>query len=134
MNATDIEKPDRLDIFKQQFPRVFHNADLPFGLECSAGWDPLIATLCTQIDHILRQAPGASIQIRQIKEKFGALRFYYGTSGLDEARTQVLRELVSRAERNSQELCENCGRPRQSRRNDWILTLCDACAQAKGYR
>lgn len=132
MDATDIEKPKRLDIFKQQFPRVFHNADLPFGLECSAGWDPLITTLCTHIDHILRQAPGASIQIRQIKEKFGALRFYYGTSGLDEARAQALRELVTRAERDSTQMCEDCGKPGRSRNSGWILTLCDACALAKG--
>lgn len=67
---------------------------------------------------------------KQIKEKFGTLRFYY--SGGDE----YIRGLVSMADSMSSVICEACGSPGKSRSTEkqrWVLVLCDKHAVERGY-
>jgi|TARA_B000000609_G_C24030783_1_gene270491 hypothetical protein len=46
-------------------------------LEIPECWYPLVDTLCSQIQSHLIQTPDAChVQVVQIKEKFGGLRFY----------------------------------------------------------
>lgn len=60
---------------------------------------------------------------RQVKEKFGGLRFYAG--GISSA----MREFIDEAEKESFRTCEDCGAPGQTYRADgWILTRCELCA------
>lgn len=59
------------------------------------------------------------IQIQQIKEKFGGLRFYY--QGGDEH----IAGMVSMAETWASRTCEKCGNKGHSRSGGWIRTLCD---------
>ena len=59
------------------------------------------------------------VQVRQIKEKFGGLRFYY--DGGDE---QVF-GMVRMAESWASTICEQCGEPGKLRGGGWIQTLCD---------
>ena len=61
----------------------------------------------------------AQVTVDQVKEKFGALRFYY-TGGDDE-----ISGMVRMAESMSVLTCETCGKPGEQRFGGWIRTLCD---------
>jgi hypothetical protein len=108
-----------------------------FQVECGDGWkclyQPLI-DLCNLY----------GMQVLQVKEKFGGLRFYFhgvGPNGLD------IYELVSAAEEASYHICEECGEGGQagydsakgeilykattggSKTSSWIRTLCEPCRE-----
>jgi hypothetical protein len=59
------------------------------------------------------------IEIQQIKEKFGGLRFYY-QGGDDE-----ISGMVRMAEAWAYHSCETCGNKGERRSGGWIRTLCD---------
>lgn len=79
-----------------------------WGLECGNGWYELIDALCAQIDQHLQacfdEGDRFNVKVVQVKEKFGALRFY--TAGEDE----FISGLIWMAEGLSGVLCETCGR------------------------
>lgn len=60
------------------------------------------------------------VVIEQVKEKFGALRFYY--TGGDEA----IDGMVRMAESMSSVTCETCGAPGTTLGKGWLKTRCDA--------
>jgi hypothetical protein len=62
---------------------------------------------------------------RQIKEKFGTLRFYY------DGGNDYIRGLESMADSMSARICETCGKPGKRTTGGWIKTLCDEHAQEK---
>ena len=68
------------------------------------------------------------VRIRQVKEKFGTLRFYY--YGGDE----YISGLVDMAEGMSARTCEECGAPGAIRTGGWIKTLCDKHAEERGLK
>jgi hypothetical protein len=76
----------------------------------------------------LKPVPEACPQVvaRQVKEKFGTLRFYY-TGGDD-----VVRGIERMAEGMSAVMCEKCGAPGKPRQGGWIRTLCDEHAAEAG--
>lgn len=59
------------------------------------------------------------LDILQIKEKFGTLRFYY------KPYDEKFNKLVSDAEHKTAHLCEWCGAPGIRRPLAWVKTLCD---------
>ncbi len=59
------------------------------------------------------------VQIDQIKEKFGSLRYYY--TGGDE----YIAGMVDLVEELSTRICERCGKPGKIRTGGWLKTLCD---------
>lgn len=59
------------------------------------------------------------VYVRQIKEKFGGLRFYY-----DGGDDQIY-GMVRMAETWAAYSCEECGAPGDRRSGGWIKTLCD---------
>lgn len=65
------------------------------------------------------------VVVNQVKEKFGALRFYY-TGGDDN-----IYGMVRMAESMSEVTCEECGSPGESRGGGWVRTLCDTHAKVK---
>ena len=82
----------------------------------------------TQIDEALedpepqlRTVPAAvhQVVVRQVKEKFGTLRFYYdgGDDKID--------GMVRMAESMSAVICEQCGAPGTVGGSRWISTLCE---------
>jgi ribosomal protein L37AE/L43A len=60
-------------------------------------------------------------QACQVKSKFGGLRFYMTHS------TDKMEDLIRKAERRSETICEKCGQPGKMRDGGWIWTLCDEC-------
>jgi hypothetical protein len=107
-------------LFRGAFP------DIPSYL--SPGWYRLVDQLCSDIEASLGDAC-AAFRIRQIKEKFGGLRFYYSLQGANDLPTGVgngVRDLVQKAEADSKTLCEQCGaRSKLHDLEGWLVTLCE---------
>lgn len=114
----------------EQFPLMF--AGRYGGFATGSGWWPMIETLCTNIQsHIdwnnnmaekypdMKYKSIKQVQVAQIKEKFGTLRFYY------DGGNDIIAGMVSMAESLSGQICEECGDKGERRSGGWIRTLCD---------
>jgi len=107
---------------EETYPKMFSQ---PYGgVAVSAGWWPIIESLCSNIqNHIdwrVKQGQDISqVEVNQIKEKFGGLRFYY-SGGDDE-----ISGMVRMAEAWADVACEECGAFGKRRSGGWIRTLCD---------
>lgn len=126
-----------------------------YGCECGDGWFELIQELCQRITNVYKfeGIDDIDIEILQIKEKFGKLRFYYrhfGDSNTIQAidflgvgplrlsppsdeeceYKKKISELVHSYEEWSSHICEKCG-GRGALRTDfvWKKTLCEDCYQ-----
>lgn len=101
---------------------------MPWGFEHGDGWCELIETLCARLDTILQEEPGALIKVKQVKEKFGGLRFYYNLSGASDELADGIRQAVELAAQASSHICERCGRPGSVETNaGWLSALCANC-------
>jgi hypothetical protein len=125
----------------EKFPRYFGEGKHYGGFAIGAGWYPIIESLMIQIHHYTKwkrnmrardlknvRAGDVSIavtpkvnwiEVNQIKEKFGCLRFYY-SGGDDE-----ISGMVRMAEVWADHSCETCGERGKRRSGGWIRTLCD---------
>ena len=131
MTRSFIFNPDHLEKLRKTYPRLFKEADMPWGFDHGFGWDSIIESLCGRIDAIMQEVPEASITIKQIKQKLGGLRFYYALQGVDEMRTQAICSAAKLARAESELTCERCGSPGYLRHtNSGMLTLCHSCNDA----
>lgn len=116
----------------EKYPDMFKN---PYGgIGVGEGWWPIVESLCSNIQHHINSRKKQNewcvkngkevdpevpqVEVAQIKEKFGGLRFYY--DGGD----QVIRGMVTMAEAWASASCEVCGAPGESGGKGWIKTLC----------
>jgi Mor family transcriptional regulator len=104
------------------YPKMF--AGKYGGFAVGAGWYPILEVLCaniqSHIDWRVKQGKDiAQVEVNQIKEKFGGLRFYY-SGGDDE-----ISGMVRMAEAWADIACEECGAAGKRRSGGWIRTLCD---------
>ena len=134
------------NLFRGKPPRVF--SFLP------DGWYTLADSLCADIETELGVESSSPFEVRQIKSKFGGLRFYFrfgrfeelhvdfqtisgerqsvalarsDSAGMTEER---LRRLVSAACAASESICEVCGAAARTRNiGGWYATLCDVHAR-----
>lgn len=95
-----------------------------FGVEHREGWDKLLIPIFEYIEKYNSEHEDV-IDILQIKEKFGGLRFYTNKY------TPDLRNLISTAEELSFKTCEICGKPGETSGTGWISTLCKECLNNK---
>lgn len=96
-----------------------------FGFSCGDGWYSLIRELSEKIEGYNGKNPDSPIVAVQVKEKFGALRFY-----VDHSSGEV-ETWIREAEAESSMTCERCGEPGKLRGNGWLRTLCDDCWEEK---
>lgn len=90
-------------------PRIFSNwKDFghDFGFECGDGWFELIDTLCEQLQFWTDHNHAPQVAAEQVKEKFGALRFYAQSSISPEQLG-----MIEMASAMSAHICERCGQP-----------------------
>lgn len=129
-------------LFRGQHPVVM--SDLP------AGWYDLVDRLCSDIESVVGPKACRRIEVKQIKEKFGTLSFYFSFDRRSDLHVDVLsqegvqhaviqsrpsdpeafeaqiRELVDAAQKASAETCKVCGSPaRLGNVGGWVTTLCD---------
>lgn len=99
---------------------------MAFGRECDSGWDKLIDELIEELNEL-----PDDIEVLQIKEKYGGLRFYVNGAS-DKAF-----DIISRYENYSYHVCECCGDFYTAKlrvKNGWYKTLCNKCAKDMEYR
>ena len=72
-------KPDYLEALIQRYPRLFHGEPPPVHSEVPPEWADLIDDLCADIDQLVVKE-FVRFQVKQIKQKFGTLRFYFSVS------------------------------------------------------
>lgn len=150
MNKTiQVEDPE-LQRLIEAHPLLFRGKELDVYSYVVPGWYEILDQLCFDIEATLGSAC-TQFRVRQIKEKFGTLRFYYrlgrrkemhvdvvspegrehsvarsvGATAPDSMETRV-RELVAAACTASESLCERCAAAAQLRNlGGYLTTLCD---------
>lgn len=100
------------DIFRERGMSIEESC-MHWGLAVDDGWYSLIDTACSLIQH-------SDVIAKQVKEKFGTLRFYTSGGGSFE------NGVIWAAEALSGTLCEKCGAPGYLVRESWVRTLCEA--------
>lgn len=105
-----------LETFITDYPKAFLS---PFYFDCNDGWYNILSPVISYIHLYNTNNPGDPIEIIQIKEKFGTLRFYTDRS------TNLLSALIEEAEELSEKTCDICGKEGELRGGGWLRTLCD---------
>ena len=101
-----------------------------FDVECGNGWSELLKPIFDYIENYNKDKDDKNkIEVCQVKQKFGSLRFYTSFS------TDELDELIEKAENESAHTCELCG----SKENigytcGWITTCCEKCVKEMAKR
>jgi len=76
----------------------------------------------SKIVNNLYDAKPKRVNVTQVKEKFGTLRFYVSSA------PEWYFDLINYYENLSATICEKCGKPGVLRtERGWLLTLCDDC-------
>lgn len=91
------------------------------------GWARIIENMAEDLF-----ALGWDGTVAQIKEKFGALRFYFEPNGIPDKFRRVALAVELMHEGQSMSFCEACGKSGIVRRGGWIKTLCTEHALAEG--
>ena len=120
----------------EKYPKIFNIDKLDtkepfpiFKIECGDGWYNLLDDLCDSIqfhiDYNIKntELESSQVVVKQIKEKFGGLRFYFRGGN------EYINGMVSFAEKMSYKICEHCGTNKNvtTEGKDWIITLCNNC-------
>jgi hypothetical protein len=107
------------DQIVSKYPHLFQKVK---HIDCGPGWYDLIDKLCSVIMQEVEYMPAelsSKLYISQIKEKFGALRFYMEES------TPYIVGAIRMAEWVSYTICEECGARGTARHSGWTKVLCD---------
>ena len=122
-------------MFKPERPMA--EALMCFGFECGDGWFQIIWDACEKLEQLEKEKPideqaknslsGNSVEIIQVKEKYGSLRIY--TDYATEEQWRALQEF----ENKSFTICETCGKEGASQnKGGWIKTECEDCRKNHG--
>lgn len=112
------------DLIKE-FPEVYKGYK---GIQCGTGWYDLLFKLSQIISSelaICSKEDQDLWEVRQVKEKFGGLRFYCRQGN------KVIAQAIVRAENKSISICEKCGAKGVLRDGRWLKTLCDAHSEGR---
>lgn len=103
------------DALCAKYPTIFserhgspQDTSMCWGFECDDGWYTLIDTLCAELQAETERNGAPQVIARQVKEKFGSLRFYTN-SEISERQNAM----IDFARALSQRTCEVCGAPAQ---------------------
>lgn len=107
----NIERPDPYD-------PDFNWSDNCFPMEWGAGWYHVFYNLCKDL---LTEVKSDFYWI-QLKEKYARATCYY-SGGI----TPYGEQLIAQFEKESETICEHCGKPGEVRGSGWYMTLCDEC-------
>lgn len=93
-----------------------------FYFECGDGWFDILLAATIKLDRLIRMYPKSirqDIAALQVKEKYGALRFYisYYTEEID--------EVIDAVEKQSAKICEVCGKEGSIKGALWLYAACE---------
>jgi hypothetical protein len=86
-----------------------------------------MVSLALQFREILKDNVEGEVEVLQVKEKFGGLRFYAAIHGCTEEQEKAIREVIRKAEGESFKVCEVCGKAGREINNGWIKVRCEEC-------
>lgn len=124
-------------------PNLYKNKDkspqetcMCWGITCGDGWFDILMELTLKLEPLvveqINENPESPSQplVRQVKEKFGGLRFYMDWE------TDKMSKYIKEAEDKAIVTCEWCGNPGYLQGQYWVNTLCDDCQikNENGYR
>ena len=126
---------ERLDVIWKElarpYARFFTTGCL--GYHVGAGWWEDLLRAFAEIDVIMQQYPTYVFRVRQIKEKFGDLRFYFSLDSTEEGVIKddlieldsAILKIIDQAVAATSAKCEICGEPGHKVSNGWVKTLCE---------
>ena len=108
-------------------------------IECEEGWSVLIYPILDMIERHNTAFPKHKISVDQVKEKWGAMRFYISMSvpspehdDLAEADSYShIQGAIALAEKVSLSLCEKCGQRGEIVKGSWLKVRCPSCKQGE---
>jgi len=113
----------------EDFPGLYINTSkdmtescMSWGFEVGDGWFDLIYNLSLKLQEEINKEPEEDrhwFRASQVKEKFGTLRFYMDNT------TNAIEDLISQAEDDSENICEQCGEPGKMRGDRWYYVACE---------
>jgi hypothetical protein len=109
----------------EEFPEFYGEMEGRFFLP--KGWYPLLKILSQKILLVLKPHPDVELEVGQVKEKMGGLRFYWTLSKLfdNPQLKDKITELVNQAEEDSYQICQVCGLRGERRFSKGLFsTLC----------
>ena len=116
---------------KDKFPKLLDSSmkEHSYMVSCGEGWDKIIFNLCDKLNKYFPKR----VVISQIKEKFGAMRFYidYIDEKLTEKEIKRINQYITKAENKSAITCELCGKPGKMNCDGWIKCLCPKCEDGR---
>lgn len=111
-----------------------------------SGWAKRFFQMCDEINAALEEAgyPKTILQVVQIKEKFGTMRFFYDLDlpeptdfneffRQDNIAEKVM-NIVDKACAETGVLCVNCGAPAEYCSSGWIIPFCKKCAEVSAEK
>lgn len=110
------------------WPEVFDR--MYISSDCPSGWNALITHACYKLATIVGDK---RLEISQVKEKFGGLRFSidFNPSEFSEEQQKSIYAYVRWAEDASWHVCQDCGaRGKQAVDEGWCNVQCDRCKGA----
>jgi len=113
--------PDLQKQLLDKYPKLYNQQHF-WGFECGDGWYNLIDHLSSAITTYTNPVSDFNVfnvVVSQVKEKFGALRFYADNTD------RVVDGMIWLAEHMSAHTCEVCGNRGETRNGSWLVTLCD---------
>ena len=124
-------KPKLENKLYRDYPLLFvqrhllpHQSTMYWGIECHNGWYKLLNNLCANIQGYIDLNNIQQVEIVQIKEKFGMLRFYTNFSD------NVIDNFIEEAEQESNNTCEICGSTVNIGNTiGWVTTCCENCSK-----
>jgi hypothetical protein len=106
----------------QRQAQGYYNSFDGYGFETPDGWDDIMRRLSATLSNIVT-ADQLDINVVQVKEKFGGLRFYYERKTGDCTR---FNSAIEAAERECYRTCCVCGKPGAvHNERGWLAVVCD---------
>lgn len=111
----------------ERYPLIFAQRHAPmtatamcWGFACEDGWYSLVDALCEELQRATSNGDGSQVVAKQVKQKYGGLRFYVDGASEDQI------ALINFAEVLSLRMCEVCGAlgTLDERPNVWMTTRC----------
>ena len=150
MTTYDFPTDPTIDALIARYPRIFKGAQPLAWSDLPQGWTGLVDRLFADIDRWLDDEAARAFEVRQIKEKFGGLRVYWGfaeqeTTEIDVFHARSLEHLVlqpaeptalftrirvrvQEAAEEAARTCQRCGNGSATANNSgYVATLCGPC-------
>lgn len=97
---------------------VWEDPEAFYGHCVGPGWVPHLLSLTAKLEKL-----GWDGKLRQVKEKFGTLRFYW-TNNIPGIMGEIAEDVVSHYEERTAYICEECGEFGELRYGGWTKCLC----------